>query len=95
MVCKALNFRPYSDIQGEPLCNDMCTLPQISLIDKGKKVKVKLSLCLTKYHAMKTYWGSGDIAPRILWPRHEMEVSAQLHAPAALTPGKERLVPIG
>jgi hypothetical protein len=33
---------------------------------KGKKVKVKLSLCLTKHHAMKTYWGSGGIAPRIL-----------------------------
>jgi len=30
------------------------------------KVKVKLLLCLTKHHAMKTYWGSGDIAPRIL-----------------------------
>jgi hypothetical protein len=32
---------------------------------KGK-VKVKLSLCLTKHHALKTYWGSGGIAPRIL-----------------------------
>jgi hypothetical protein len=30
------------------------------------KVKVKLSLCLTKHHAMKAYWGSGCIAPRIL-----------------------------
>jgi hypothetical protein len=30
------------------------------------KVKVKLSLCLTKHHAMKGYWGSGGIAPRIL-----------------------------
>jgi hypothetical protein len=30
------------------------------------KGKVKLSLCLTKHHAMKTYWGSGSIAPRIL-----------------------------
>jgi hypothetical protein len=28
--------------------------------------KVKLSLCLTKHHAMKTYWGSGGIAPLIL-----------------------------
>jgi hypothetical protein len=28
--------------------------------------KVKLYLCLTKHHAMKTYWGSGDIAPHIL-----------------------------
>jgi hypothetical protein len=30
------------------------------------KVKVKLSLCLTKHHAMNTYWRSGGIAPRIL-----------------------------
>jgi hypothetical protein len=30
------------------------------------KVKVKFSLCLTKHHAMKAYWGSGGIAPRIL-----------------------------
>jgi hypothetical protein len=29
-------------------------------------IKVKLSLCLTKHHAMKMYWGSGSIAPRIL-----------------------------
>jgi hypothetical protein len=33
-------------------------------------VKVTLPLCLIKYHAMKAYWGSGGIAPRILWPRH-------------------------
>jgi hypothetical protein len=30
------------------------------------KVEVKLSLCLTKYHAMKTYWKREGIAPRIL-----------------------------
>jgi hypothetical protein len=30
------------------------------------KVKVKLSLCLTKHHAIKAYWGNGGIAPRIL-----------------------------
>jgi hypothetical protein len=24
---------------------------------RGDKVKVKLSLCLTKHHAMKTHWG--------------------------------------
>jgi hypothetical protein len=31
-------------------------------------VKVKLSLCfyITEHHAMKAYWGSGGIAPRIL-----------------------------
>jgi hypothetical protein len=30
------------------------------------KVKVKLSLCLTKHHTMKTYWGNRGIAPSIL-----------------------------
>jgi hypothetical protein len=30
------------------------------------KIKVKFLLCLTKHHAIKTYWGSGGIAPRIL-----------------------------
>jgi len=31
-----------------------------------------LSLCffLTDHHAMKAYWGSGGIAPLILWPWH-------------------------
>jgi hypothetical protein len=33
---------------------------------RNLKVKVKLSLCWTKHHTMKAYWGSGDIAPRIL-----------------------------
>jgi len=26
---------------------------------------VKLSLCLAKYHAMKTFWVSGGMAPRV------------------------------
>jgi hypothetical protein len=30
---------------------------------KGKVVAV---LFLTEHHAMKAYWGSGDIAPRLL-----------------------------
>jgi hypothetical protein len=29
------------------------------------KEKVKLFLYLTKHRAMKTYWGSGGVAPRI------------------------------
>jgi len=33
--------------------------------------------------------------PRILLPRHYMQVSDQLHAPTALPRGKEPLVPIG
>jgi len=39
--------------------------------------------------------GSGGRAPRILWPRHSMDVSGHLHAPAALLKGKEPLLPIG
>jgi hypothetical protein len=38
-----------------------------SAVSKVKvKGKVKLSLCLSKHHAMKAYWGSGGIAPLIL-----------------------------
>jgi hypothetical protein len=44
---------------------------------------------------MKAYWGSGGIAPRILCPWHEMEVSGQVHAPAASLPRKETPVSIG
>jgi len=29
-----------------------------------------LSLCLTEHHALETYWGSGGIALRIIWPWH-------------------------
>jgi hypothetical protein len=35
-------------------------------VDTYVRIKVKLTLCSTKHHAMKTYWGSGGIAPRIL-----------------------------
>jgi hypothetical protein len=35
--------------------NDVCNI-----------IKVKFLLCLTKHHAIKTYWGSGVIASRIL-----------------------------
>jgi hypothetical protein len=41
-------------------------LPAGVLITTVLCVKVKLSLCSTKYHAMKTYRGRGGIAPRIL-----------------------------
>jgi hypothetical protein len=29
-------------------------------------IKVEVTSCLTKHHAMNTYWQSGGIAPRIL-----------------------------
>jgi len=47
------------------------------------KDKVKLSLCLTELHAVKT-WDT---------PWCYMEVCVQLHFPAALLPGKEPLIP--
>jgi hypothetical protein len=40
-----------------------CYSSRISVVST---VKVKLSLCLTKHHAMKAYWGSRGIAPFIL-----------------------------
>jgi hypothetical protein len=42
---------------------------------------------------MKTYWGIGGVTPRILDPRHEMEVTGQLHTPAALPQGKSPRYP--
>jgi hypothetical protein len=39
---------------------------KLDLVDVQIGVKVKLSLC----SAMKAYWGSGSIAPRIRLPRH-------------------------
>jgi hypothetical protein len=54
----------------------------------GGKFKV-VPVLLTKHHAMKAYRGSGGIASLILWPRHYMEASGQLHAPAALPPAKD------
>jgi hypothetical protein len=27
---------------------------------------IKISLCLTRHYAMKTYWGNGGLVPRIL-----------------------------
>jgi hypothetical protein len=44
---------------------------------------------------MKTYWGSGGIDPRSINVGARWKVSDQLHAPAALSPGKEPAVPIG
>jgi hypothetical protein len=42
---------------------------------------------------MKTYLGGGT-APRIVWPRHQKEMSDEPHAPAALPPGKEPSYPL-
>jgi hypothetical protein len=46
---------------------------EIGLEPEPDTVKVKgkvVPVFLTEHHAMKAYWGSGGIAPLILWPRH-------------------------
>jgi hypothetical protein len=45
---------------------NMSTRSALHTKQGGVKVKAKLPLCLTKHQAMKAYWGSGSIAPRIL-----------------------------
>jgi len=45
-----------------------------------------------KHHTIKMYLGSGGTDPRIL---NYMEVSGQLHAPAAISTGKEPPLCIG
>jgi hypothetical protein len=67
--------------------------PNILFSTLSSKVKVKLSLCLTKHYGMKTYWGSGCITPRIHWPRRKVELNGLVHAPAALFQEKEPLYP--
>jgi hypothetical protein len=41
-----------------------CMLLIMEILNSSPEVKVK-SPFLTKHHAIKTYWGSGGIAPRI------------------------------
>jgi hypothetical protein len=42
------------------------TAPNIRPDASSTHIKVKLCLCLTKYHAIKAYRGSGGVAPLIL-----------------------------
>jgi hypothetical protein len=58
-----------------------------SVFEGKVKVKVNMSLFLTKYHILKTCWGSGGRAPHILNLSNRIEASGQLYAPAALPPG--------
>jgi hypothetical protein len=52
-----------------------------------REVKVNLSLCLIKYHAMKTYGGEEVYLHAFLTPAPDW-LSGQLHTPAALNSGK-------
>jgi hypothetical protein len=67
--------------------------PPMRIIMKVKE-KVNSSLCLTKHHIMKTYSGSGSNSAMHSLTSALDGGECQLHAPAALSPGKEALVPI-
>jgi hypothetical protein len=58
------------------------------------KVKVKMSLNLTKYLAMKTCYTTSTKHHAIKTYRG-MEVSGQLHAPASLLPGEKPALAVG
>jgi hypothetical protein len=58
---------PQGERSSFTLLGNMDTNELINIQNTWKvKVKVKLSLCLTKHHTMKAYWGSGRIGPHIL-----------------------------
>jgi len=52
-----------------------------------------LSLCLTKHHAVKTYW-VWRYSATLTYPLHWKEVSGHLHAPATVPPEKEPPYPL-
>lgn len=51
-------------------------------------LKVKLSLCLNKHHAMRRM-GDCRYSTTLSWPWHQMEVSHQLHPPPARSASPE------
>jgi hypothetical protein len=72
---------------------DMRCLENITLsLNNYLQVKVKLSLCLIKHHAMKTYWGVEVML-------HAFLISAldagEWSRPGRFTPGERALVRIG
>jgi hypothetical protein len=47
----------WGDLKGKGSPGDLIVYGRMILKWVKVKVKVKFSLCLTKHHAMKTYWG--------------------------------------
>jgi hypothetical protein len=43
-----------------------CVETETAFIHKGRKVNLSLCFFSTEHNAVKAYWGSGGIAPRIL-----------------------------
>jgi len=52
----------------------------------------QVACALTEHHAMKAYWGSGVYLHALL--TCTLDGGGQLHAAAALPPGKEPLAPV-
>jgi hypothetical protein len=57
-------------------------------------VHIKCGCSRIKHYAVKVY-GGVDVEIHIFLTLHKLAVNGQLHAPAALPPGKEPPVPIG
>jgi hypothetical protein len=87
-------FITWCSVKGIQLCL-LCEMSHDKSYDTlCVKVKEKLSLGLTKHHAMKTYWRCGSIAPRILTLALDgSEWSASL--PGRFTHGEDPTVPNG
>jgi hypothetical protein len=67
-----------------PPNGEFCTLIILNM-NSPHHEGYNVSLCLTKYHAMKTNV-TGKIKPIHSWTRHWMDMSDQLHASEALMP---------
>jgi hypothetical protein len=64
-------------------------------MNKVKKVMVKLTMHLIFNHRTMKMHGGVEDKLQLSWPQHKMEVSGQLHALAALSPGKDLQAPTG
>jgi hypothetical protein len=49
---------------------------------------------LAKHHSIKSYWGSGGIAPRIIWPRQIDGGEWSVSRPGRFTPWKSPWYPL-
>jgi hypothetical protein len=66
MTRNAINLQRMPKSESQRCCIDINRRAKDATNVRQGERKVKLSLCLTKHHAMKAYWRSGGIAPRIL-----------------------------
>jgi hypothetical protein len=102
---RCTNYRSYVASKGRCTGDSKCDLKRKeeenhdnSLLKvKGRAKGKKLSLCCSFNWAPRHEGVLGEwrYSSTHYLPRHYLEVSGQFHAPAALPPGKELVVPIG